>query len=71
MVRLYFPVCVSVLSKFDATLADADRKNKDTIESKLKKHCKTVKGKDERFVSHIQTAVVPSSARFYSLHYCQ
>lgn len=43
-------VCVNVLTKFGETLSNDDRKNKDTMETKLRKFCKDAKGKDERFV---------------------
>ncbi|XP_067935521.1 mesencephalic astrocyte-derived neurotrophic factor homolog [Watersipora subatra] len=46
-------VCVKVLEKFEATLSDDDRKDKDKLESLLKKFCKTAKGKDERFCFYI------------------
>ena len=46
-----FAVCASVLNKFAETVTDKDRGDKEVLESKLKKFCKTLKGKDERFVS--------------------
>lgn len=47
----FIAVCIKVLDKFAETLSDADRKDKEKVENKLKKFCKDAKGKDERFVS--------------------
>jgi len=42
-----------MLTKFSETLSDEDRKSKDKVETLLRKFCKKVKGKDERFVSDL------------------
>lgn len=46
-------VCVSVVTKFSATLDEATRKDPKQIETQFKEFCKATKGKDNRFCYYL------------------
>lgn len=64
-----FTVCMSVLNKFSETVTDKDRSDKEVLETKLKKFCKTLKGKDERFVSILKNFYESTRKMWISLYF--
>lgn len=46
-------VCIKFLTKFEKTLEDTDRKDKDVLTKKLKKACGKAKNKENRFCYYV------------------